>query len=305
MCRILIYKGNFINIKKLLWLPENSLIKQSFKEPFTPFLEKPNIRNHALNVDGSGLAWYNDIYDVPCVYKSTKPPWDDHNLLNLCEFVETFLLFSHIRGIKPFSKYSIVHDYNCHPFQYKNILWMHNGDIENVLQLKKYIYSNVDDKFLNIKGNTDTEYCFSIFLNYLNIFNNNLMKEKSIFFDIGYLKEAMLLTIKKINELTKSCESSLNFSITDGVSIISTRYINSDTEEPPSLYYSRGSEYIYNSKKKDAFVKEANTNNNCILISSEPIHNKKDDWNLIKKNTIISVNDKNDIEFEKIEIDIF
>ena len=97
----------------------------------------------------------------------------------------------------------------------------------------------------------------------------------------------------------------MNFSITDGESIISTRYINSESEDPPSLYYSMGSEYIYNSKRNNAFVKDANYSNNCILISSEPIHNKKEDWNLIKKNTIMTVNDKNEIEFDKINIDNF
>ena len=43
----------------------------------------------------------------------------------------------------------------------------------------------------------------------------------------------------------------MNFGVTDGETIISTRYINSDSEEPPSLYY-----------------KKYNDN---IIISSEPI----------------------------------
>lgn len=301
MCRILIYKGNFINIKKLLWLPNNSLMKQSYNDPYTPYLDEPNYRNHHINVDGSGIAWYTDQYDTPCIYKTIKPPWDDLNLLNLCGYVESFLLFSHIRGIKPFSKNSIVHDYNCHPFSYKNLLWMHNGDIENILDIKKFIYSNIDDEFLiNIKGNTDSEYCFAIFLNYLKKKNNTLMNNKSIYYSISDLTDAMRLTIYKVNQLTKSISSSMNFFFTDGNTIIASRYLNSINEDPPSLYYSTGSEYIYNSKKEKAYINDANNSKKCIIIASEPIHNKKEDWNLIPKNIIVSVDENNDINFTNL-----
>ena len=304
MCRILIYKGIYTNIKKLLWLPNNSLFKQSFKEPYTPFLKEPNYRNHSINVDGSGIAWFTDQYDDPCIYKTTKPPWDDLNLLNLCKYVDTFLLFSHIRGIKPFSKYSIVHDYNSHPFNYKNLLWMHNGDIENLLNIKKYIYSNVDNEFLlNIKGNTDSEYCFALFLNFLKKLNANIMVNKVIYFSIDNLKKAMELTIYKVNELTNSNCSSLNFFFTDGKSIICSRYLNSFIEDPPSLYYSIGKEFIYDSKKN--IIKDVNKSKDCVIISSEPLYQKKEDWNLIKKNVIMSVNENNEIDFKNLNTNNF
>ena len=48
MCRWLIYFGNEILLKEILFNGENSIIKQSYKKTFTPFLEEPNKRDHEI-----------------------------------------------------------------------------------------------------------------------------------------------------------------------------------------------------------------------------------------------------------------
>ena len=59
MCRWLIYFGNEILLKEILFNGENSIIKQSYKKTFTPFLEEPNKRDHEINADGFGIGWYS------------------------------------------------------------------------------------------------------------------------------------------------------------------------------------------------------------------------------------------------------
>tara|TARA_B100000674_G_C37953934_1_gene968616 strand:- start:703 stop:1542 length:840 start_codon:yes stop_codon:yes gene_type:complete len=279
MCRWLIYIGEKISIKNILWLPENSLMKQSYKKPYTPFLSKCNWRDHEMNVDGFGISWYSDnnkIYN----YKNIVPPWNDNNLKNLSEYINSKFFFSHIRAIKPFSSKSIVHEFNCHPFMYKNYLWMHNGDIKNISNLQKYVYSNCEKDILeNIKGNTDSELTFYIFLNSL----NNEINEKKY---LPYRKytEKIKWAIRKIIELNNEEVCSLNFAFTDGKTIICTRFINTKDEQPPSLYYR---------------IEKKNDKKN-IIISSEPINYNKEEWRLLPRNRILVFTQKKTIKFIRI-----
>lgn len=61
------------------------------------------------------------------------------------------------------------------------------------------------------------------------------------------LRQAMCETIAKINSYTTSIgaaePSLMNFCVTDGVSIVATRYISSKTEEAASLFFSTGSTF--------------------------------------------------------------
>ena len=293
MCRLFIYKGDTELIKNLLWLPWHSLLKQSFREPFTPLTEYPNPRDHHINVDGFGLCWYKKNITTPCLYVNTMPPWNDRNLLNLSNYINTDLFFAHVRGIKPFTKNTFVHEYNCHPFCYKNISWMHNGDISTPILLKKYVFENLSNELLvNIKGNTDSEYAFHLFLNQLlKKTNQNLSNIKK--WEIS-LKE----TIKIIDKLTKGV-SSMNFCVTDGTIIVCSRYIsiNINNEKPPSMYISTGEEYITNTNC--SYMKESKINN-CVIISSEPIDNNIVGWKLVPQNTILSVDNSNKINITDI-----
>ena len=281
MCRWFVYYGDKENIINLLFIPKNSLIKQSYKKPYSPMLKEFNIRDHQVNVDGFGIGWYFNDNIEPCKFLSIKPPWNDVNFYNLSKCISTNLLFGHIRAIKPFSK-SIVHEYNCHPFSHKNFLFMHNGDISNFSFLKKKLVTYLkDDIYLNLKGNTDSEFCFAIFLNLLksNKYNNGGYLQPY------YFKKLILRTIKKILSLSlnqnKDAINSLNFAVTDGQTIICTRYLNIDNE-PPSLYY-------------------CITDDN-VSISSEPIHFNDKNYKLLDKNNIILIKKNKKIEISNIKI---
>ena len=273
MCRWLIYFGNEILLNKILFNGENSIIKQSYKKTFTPFLEEPNKRNHEINADGFGIGWYSKNIIEPCLYISTNTPWSDINIKRLSKHISSNLIFAHIRAIKPLSS-SIVHEYNCHPFIHKNFMFMHNGDLKNFLSFKKKIIYDLKDNVFNIiKGNTDSEYVFSIFLNFL----SNDKFENGGDIDINEFKTLVLKTINKIESYQSEIPMSMNFAFTDGKTIICTRYINSD-EEPPSLYF--------------RFLDET------IIVSSEPV-DYIDNWNYISKNNLIIYN-KNSITIEEI-----
>lgn len=286
MCRWLIYSGIVTDIKSLLWMPSNSIFKQTFKKTFTPNIS--NSRDHEINVDGFGISWYHK--KKLFLYKNNLPPWNDYNILNISEYIKSNLIFAHIRAIKPFSSNSIVNYQNCHPFNYFNFTWMHNGDIKHNIELEKYVYSNCNDDLLKlIKGNTDSEYMFYIFISLI----PERYKNKK-YLPINIIKEVFLNTLKLVNQINKYSSSSMNIAFSDGKTIICSRYINSKNDTPPSLYYS------YNSlgMKSNADVNEKKN----IIISSEPIEKKSVNWKLIPKNKLLIYTTNNNLKIHKINL---
>jgi len=264
--------------------PKNSILKQSINDTYTPFQQEINERDHKINADGFGLTWEknNQLFS----YKSIKPPWNDYNIMELSNFIESNLFLVHIRAIKPFSINSVVHQFNCHPFRFKNFVFMHNGEIKNKIYLTKYLYQNTNLNILNnIRGTTDSEYAFHIFLSLLDskyLDGNTKLSQ-------NYFAEKIKQTIQLIINLTNDI-ASLNFAFYDGKTLICTRFINSKSENPPSLYYSK------NLKLND----KSNFNT---LISSEPINENKSDWNLIPKNKLIMLTQYNKIILKNINIE--
>ena len=86
MCRLFIYNGDSLLLKKILYNEKHSIFKQSYHKKFTPLLKELNIRDHELNIDGFGVAWYNNTISNPCLYTSLKTPWCDDNFTTLGPF---------------------------------------------------------------------------------------------------------------------------------------------------------------------------------------------------------------------------
>ena len=97
------------------------------------------------------------------------------------------------------------------------------------------------------------------------------------------------------NKENDSC--SLNFSITDGFSVIGSRFIANQKETPPSLYFSTGSRYH---SAQNCFVLEQG-DHRCVIISSEPINKNKEQWKLVPKNHLITVTKYRRIKISRIK----
>ena len=98
MCRFFIYVGLLCNIKKLIWLPEHSQIKQSFTRAWVEEGGEHNPRDQDINVDGFGICSYDDEFysgefKKPLIYKCIKSMWGDKNFLELSDRLKTRLLF--------------------------------------------------------------------------------------------------------------------------------------------------------------------------------------------------------------------
>ena len=95
-------------------------------------------------------------------------------------------------------------------------------------------------------------------------------------------------------ELTRSAKTApslLNFVVSDGQTIIATRYISSRTSEASSLFFSSGTSFdeiqggMYRMTKADK-------RESIILIASEPLTFDRSDWMEVKTNTMVVITPK-------------
>jgi hypothetical protein len=120
-----------------------------------------------------------------------------------------------------------------------------------------------DRAFHNIAGSTDSEAIFSLFLDQLT--------DPDIQLPIPEVTAAIEKTVVKLIEFCEyaSIEDGFSFNvcITDGVNIFATRF-RSDSKEPPSLYFTNGSNY---SKEKGNFSGPCTRSESGVIIASAPL----------------------------------
>jgi predicted glutamine amidotransferase len=153
MCRWLAYTGSPILLSDVLYTPAHSLIDQSLHS---------KLGAETTNGDGFGVGWYGTS-PVPGVFRSIEPAWNDQNLRELSGHVRSPLFFAHIRAAIG----SAVQQTNCHPFRYGRWLFMHNGFIDGLAEVKRDLVLAVDESlYPEIKGQADTEILFYLALTF-------------------------------------------------------------------------------------------------------------------------------------------
>lgn len=261
MCRFVSYFGaQGVLLKTVLEDPSNSLINQSIDA-------KEGI--HAVNADGFGVAWYNfNVDNNPALFRSIQPAWNDINLSNMINKIESSCFLAHVRA----ATIGDVGINNCHPFVYKNYAFVHNGTIGNFNLYKKEIANLLDEElYLSIKGNTDSEHLFYLVMHF--------MKQGKP------LKDAVKSATHWISEIqSKSNDySRLNILIMDGGQIVASRYITDINKDSLAIKYL------------------APTNDNvAITISSEQLSDNPS-WEELPLNHLLSVERNNmSISIEEI-----
>ncbi len=153
MCRWLAYSGSPIYLEEGVLAPEHSLIDQSLHAQQGAT---------ATNGDGFGIGWYGNR-DVPGVFKDIRPAWNDSNLHALARQIKSHLFFAHIRAATG----TAIQRTNCHPFQYRNWLFVHNGTVREFDKLRRDLLLAVSPElFTEISGTTDSEILFFLALTF-------------------------------------------------------------------------------------------------------------------------------------------
>lgn len=286
MCRFVIYKGTSpVQLCHLLTRPCHSIINQAFDSRLRIDRRRP------INGDGFGVGWYDSVHDEelgsqPCIFTSVTPAWNNVNLVRLAEKIKSPLVFAHVRAT---TAGSLSLD-NCHPFVHGKLMFMHNGGIADFPRIKRKIQQTLPDEIFNVvKGNTDSEWAFALLL-------SKLPDANAHSFTTNTLKQAMLDTIAHLNALAEEAgieePSLMNFCVTDGESVIVTRYISSRQDEAASLWFSSGTTFSEYAPGGHYKMSKADKRENIIMIASEPLTFEKADWMEIKTNNMVVITPK-------------
>ncbi|KAG7359295.1 glutaminyl-tRNA synthetase [Nitzschia inconspicua] len=250
MCRwITFISTEEMFLSDLVLKPSNSLVDQAIDASFHPgFAQR---FNHQVNADGFGVGWYHSGGPNPALFKDTEPAWSNVNLIEICNATKSKCVIAHVRAASPGMG---IHAGNCHPFKAGRLLFAHNGAIKGFSRIKRKLMAQLtDEAFLSIKGTTDSETCFALLL-------TNLAKdgyapkgvspfEQTEPFGHDRLYSAVKRTIRQLEHILKITgiqeeevdPSRMNFTLTDGETIICSRFCDKYPEvPPPSLYFAYG-----------------------------------------------------------------
>ncbi|KAK6856127.1 Dug3p [Apiospora arundinis] len=298
MCRFLVYRGSDeILLSKLILDPTHSILKQSFDSRL-----RLDTRRGQNNADGFGVGFYTDakLGACPCLFTSTVPAWNCTNLHRLASKTASRLIFAHVRAT---TEGSLSED-NCHPFTNGSLMWMHNGGLGGWKYIKRRLGEKLHDKwYLFVQGGTDSEWAFALFMDRLERLGVDPSSQPENGFGPAILRQALLQTIEIINELTTGIPESiiqsenvdtrslLNFAVTDGHSVICTRYVSSKTDEAASLYYSSGTQWETRPTPgdKDYQMERRDKGADIVLVASEPLTFERENWVNVPTNSILTI----------------
>ena len=237
MCRWIVYASAAgarpMPLGDVLTKPVHSLVTQAFSAGSTPGFSARN--NAVFNADGFGVAWWSLDGRRVFLFKSTSPAWSDKNLADIAAFVESHVIIGHVRAA---SKGSIVSFENTHPFKHGRLSFVHNGHIEGFGALRRVFSARLSEEaFASVKGLTDSEHAFALLLTRLRDCG------RAEPFAPAELASALRATIADILALLDEAGvvtgfTSLNFAISDGETVIVTRFCDRFPHiPPPSLYF--------------------------------------------------------------------
>lgn len=262
MCRWLAYMGPAISLDTLVMKPEHSLVAQSLNA-------QRNII--AVNGDGFGVGWYGGNR-YPGVFRDTAPAWHDENLRHLAAQVCSPLFFAHVRA----SSGPDVQRTNCHPFQYDNWLFQHNGAIGGFDRLKRMLDQAIDPGLYPlVRGSTDSERMFFLALTF------------------GLRDDAPAALCRMVEFIERARSEAdvqdparMTIAVSDGARIFALRY--SSFRDSQTLYHSRN---IHALREVGGECEEMSPD--AVIVLSEPLDDISEHWEEIPESTLLVVESDN------------
>lgn len=285
MCRFVMYLGPKISLSSLVTEPSHSIIHQSIK---AKELEEP------LNGDGFGVAWYApELSDEPAIFKDVSPAWNNQNLLNLAPVVESRCLLAHVRAATPGLPVSQL---NCHPFGWKNLAFMHNGHIEGFAKIRRKMRNRLSDAAYQwVKGSTDTEHLFGLFIDEFSRLPEGPTAER--------IFRALQSTIRMVEEMSAGVRgdkpSQLNLVVTDGNCAVVTRFSSDDTP-PNTLYINSNRSYQCDDEGEIHLEK---TGEQAVLVASEPLTDDST-WTCVNPDHAVIIDEQRQVSQQPLDINL-
>ena len=279
MCRFLAYSGKPVCLHDLLYGPEHSIIRQSHGSREQP---------QPLNADGFGIGWYiPELSPFPGVFRSIQPAWSSENLESISRLTRSGHIFAHVRAASPGSA---IAELNCHPFRVDRFLWMHNGTVAGYVEFREWARRRLSRKaFSRLRGSTDSELLFALFL--------DLWEETGASREPLDLAEALRKTLQLITESLEGLgvhePSNLNIAVTDGQTMVASRYSSIAGAKPASLYLA-GRICVVSEEGSVTF--EEDESSKSVVVASEPL-SRDPVWREVPAGHIVVVPPSGDFEW--------
>ena len=244
------YSGPPIFLDTVLFEAENSLVDQSLNARWSQVV---------TNGDGFGIGWYGKR-GKPGLYRDVLPAWNDENLREVAEQVESGLFFAHVRAA---TGESATARQKCQPFRHGEWMFMHNGAIADFPLLRRELDLAIPEGLYRHKlGTTDSETIFYLLL------ANGLAEDPAA---------AYAATVKLVEDAmaAQGIDGPFRFAAiaTDGQRLIAIRY--SSDKQSPSLFYGLG----------------VGGTEQSVMIMSEPSEDDGGHWAEVPEGSIVFAGD--------------
>jgi glutamine amidotransferase len=229
------------------------------------------------NGDGFGFGWYG-AGDAPAVYHSVSPAWGDPNLRELARHIETPLFLAHVRAAIG----SPVQQTNCHPFRHGRWLFVHNGYVDGIHDLRRDLMLAIDPSlFAEVRGSTDSEVIFHLALTF------GLEDDP-----VAALEATVGLVEATARARGRRPLVQASFGISDGERLWGVRYA---TDEPPrSLFVSADAGSVRRLHPDNPRLQQLHHADR--LIVSEPFSDLPGLWHEVEPATVVVAHTGGDLE---------
>ena len=204
-------------------------------------------------------------------------------------------LFAHVRAASPGMA---VTESNAHPFNYGRFMWMHNGVVPDFQRIKRRLRHGLRDELYDmIGGTTDSEHAFALFLNELPTTNTVSSED---------MRKTLVWTIARLNELTReagiTAPSFYNFAVTNGETIVVSRYCSDPKLQGASLHYAHGDclESLPDGTC-DIHSVPPNEKASAVIVASEKLNDEKSEWYDVPNNHTVTVFPDLTVRLESID----
>lgn len=304
MCRFMAYHGPPMQLDELLYKPSHSIIRQS---------TEAREREEPLNGDGWGLGWYQpDESPVPAHYRTVRPAWSDDNMRHISPVVRTPLYFAHVRAA---SGGLSVQQLNCHPFvggrhvhdepggrealerARNRLLFMHNGEVGAFREVKRRLQEGLpDDLYHGIRGTTDSEHAFAVVQEEL---GEDVLEPTT-----DDLVEALRGALERLERLKRGSSrpdaaTEANFCISDGESVVATRFADGDGATHQSLYVGEAEAFLC---EGDTCSAQGPEGQEATLVCSERLFESDLVWEKVPPDHYVAVDPDGEVRVEPLDL---
>jgi ergothioneine biosynthesis protein EgtC len=241
MCRHLAYLGPPVSLARLVLTPTHGLYEQSWS---------PRRQQHGVvNADGYGLGWYPEVGGEPARYRRAVPIWTDANLPELAAAIRSHAVLAAVRDATAGTG---LEESAAAPFRDGRYLLSHNGSIPDWTGLPADLAAAADAdpdplspaELLSLGARSDTALLWLLITREL---RRGAPPE-----------DAVAAVVARVAEVRPTAR--LNLLLTDGESIVATRYGD-------SLWYRSGP--------------------GSILVASEPDDEAPEAWREVPPETLL------------------